>query len=395
MIKILFPLIFSKTFFRKIFIIALLIGFFFIFKGFLSLFLITFIFSYLSLEVAEFLQNLLKQWLANNPNSVFWKKIVKYLHINILVTILYIFFVVMIVWLVVSIIPKIGEEIEKLIRQMPWIAAQIQGLLANLEESVGLKLWSGDIVENTIKKFNYNQTGGEILRHIQNTSGILLQFFLGLIMSYIFITDRKDIFAFFSKMKHGNFAFIYEEFHYIWQKILSGFGRVFKAQGIIAFVNAVLTTLWLLIIGYFLWNGSFPYIVTLSIIVFIFGFIPVFGTFLSGLPIIIIGYGVGWIPMIIAITVMISVIHAIEAYILNPRIVSSYMHFPVFITFSTLIIAEHIFGMIGLIIWVPILAIVISIFSDLNRYISHIKNEYTLRKRHRQLSFEDIYKERK
>ena len=148
----------------------------------------------------------------------------------------------------------------------------------------------------------------------------------------------------------------------------------------IAFVNAILTTIGLLLIGYLFPAGHFPYIFTLSLIVFIFGFIPVFGTFLSGLPIILIGYGVGGISIVFAIIVMISVIHAIEAYILNPKIVSSYVHFPVFVTFATLIMAEYMFGMIGLLIGVPILAILVSLFKDLDIYISHVKKQYQERK---------------
>lgn len=209
----------------------------------------------------------------------------------------------------------------------------------------------------------------------------MLQFGLGLVMSYIFIIDRNDVKMFFSRMKRGNFAFIYREFQYFSEKIIFGFGRVFKAQGIIAFVNAVLTIIGLLIIGFMFPAGHFPYIFTLSIIVFIFGFIPVFGTFLSGLPIIIIGYGIGGFPIVMAIILMISIIHAIEAYILNPRIVSSYMHFPVFVTFATLIVAEHAMGMIGMLIGVPILAILISVFRDLDAYITEVRKNYSATKK--------------
>lgn len=48
--------------------------------------------------------------------------------------------------------------------------------------------------------------------------------------------------------------------------------------------------------------------------------------------------------IVIAVIIMIAIIHAIEAYALNPKIVSSYIHFPVFVTFITLLVAEHIFG---------------------------------------------------
>lgn len=47
---------------------------------------------------------------------------------------------------------------------------------------------------------------------------------------------------------------------------------------------------------------------------------------------------------------MMTIVHAIEAYILNPKIVSSYIDFPVFITFIILIVSEHFFGLVGLLI---------------------------------------------
>jgi predicted PurR-regulated permease PerM len=47
---------------------------------------------------------------------------------------------------------------------------------------------------------------------------------------------------------------------------------------------------------------------------------------------------------------MIAIVHAIEAYYLNPRIVSSYMHIPVFVTFVILLVSEHFLGLVGLLI---------------------------------------------
>lgn len=380
MIKTLLPLIFSEKFFQKILAIILLIILFITFKGFLGLFLITFIFAYLALEVSEFLHT----WIAEKSktsNENIWKKLKKIFTINTIVTILYIFFVLMLVWLVMSIFPKIAHEIEVFARQAPRLANQLENFLIDFERSTGLDLGAKNMINDMLAKFNIEATSRILIENIKNTSGILLQFGLGLIMSYIFIIDRNSVKLFFSRMKRGNFAFIYREFHYFAEKIVFGFGRVFKAQGLIAFVNAILTTLGLLIIGEFFPAGHFPYIFTLSIIVFIFGFIPVFGTFLSGLPIIIIGYGIGGLPIVIAIIVMISLIHAIEAYILNPKIVSSYMHFPVFVSFATLIIAEHMMGMIGLLIGVPILAILIAVFRDLDAYITDIRTQYSHKKK--------------
>lgn len=375
------PLIFSKNFFTKIFAIALILLVVWVFRGFFSLFLITFIFSYLSLEVAQFLRKKILIQSAKNPHS-FWKILEKYGRINNLVTILYILFVLLVIWLFASILPKIAMEIEIFVKKIPSLMGQFEKLLLNFEESTGIVLGVDNIMNEFSSSFNFQETGREVIKYIQNTGGILFQFFIGLIMSYIFVIDRQGIFSFFGRMNRGNFSFIYKEFQYINRKILDSFGKVFKAQGIIALVNSILTTIGLLIIGFFFTSGHFPFIFTLSIIVFIFGFIPVFGTFLSGIPIIIIAYGVedGGLSMVIAIIIMISLVHAIEAYILNPKIVSSYVHFPVFVSFATLIISEHLFGMIGLLIGVPFLAMAISIFGDIDRYISQFQKNYELSK---------------
>jgi predicted PurR-regulated permease PerM len=51
---------------------------------------------------------------------------------------------------------------------------------------------------------------------------------------------------------------------------------------------------------------------------------------------------------------MIAVLHAIEAYLLNPKLMSSKTELPVFITFFILLVGEHFFNVWGLIIGIPI-----------------------------------------
>ena len=72
---------------------------------------------------------------------------------------------------------------------------------------------------------------------------------------------------------------------------------------------------------------------------------------------------------------MIAIVHAIEAYYLNPKIVSSYVHFPVFITFIILLVSEHIAGLLGLLIGVPLFFILLGLIEDLNSYIDTIKSK--------------------
>ncbi len=95
----------------------------------------------------------------------------------------------------------------------------------------------------------------------------------------------------------------------------------------------------------------------------------------------IIGYGFGneyggEMGIVLACISMIFFVHAIEAYYLNPKIVSSYIHFPVFITFLILLISEHLFGLIGLLIGVPLFAIILSFIEDFDGYISSLRTTW-------------------
>ena len=113
-------------------------------------------------------------------------------------------------------------------------------------------------------------------------------------------------------------------------------------------------------------------------IVFIFGFVPILGTFLSSVPIFIIGYNYGGVGVIMAILGMVVFIHAVEAYYLNPKIVSAYMELPVFLTFLILLVSEHMFGFVGLLIGVPLFYILIDVLKDFDRFVTKISHASNL-----------------
>ena len=375
MFNSLLPYIFSRLFFQKIsaFFILIIIGY--LLKDFLALFLITFIFAYLFLEMGTTLAKKIHDWGLHGHKTRTRRLAAEYATTNIVVTFLYILFIVILGFLFISIIPKIGTEIEKIATSAPKLADAWRDLIMRMEANIGLDLWVEDMFSDIISTANIENMGQTALIYIRDAGAILLKFLMGLLLSYIFIIERWKIKNFVKLIQDGNFDFLYREYHIISLKIARGFGLIFKAQSIIAFVNALLTTIWLSVIGISLWGSGFPYIFTLSLIVFILGFIPIFGTLISSVPIILIGYGYGWTDVVIGVVLMIVIIHAIEAYILNPKIVSSYVHFPVFITFLILIISEHLFGLVWLLIWVPMFSIFLGLFEDFDKYITEIKKE--------------------
>lgn len=381
MIRTLLPIIFSEKFFEKIIAYALLGLIAWSLSDFLVLFFIIFICAYIFLEAAESIASHIHDWGEKGKNDTRHKIAAKYATTNIVVSILYVIFITMVTFIFINIVPKIAEDVREFVWKAPIIASQWQEIINKIQESTTIDLGLEELTQNIFSSKNLESVGQFILTNITSGGLILMKFLIGLALSYIFIIERKKIGTFLWKIRKGNFAFFYDEYAIVAKKIGVGFGVIFRAQSIIALVNSILTVLGLIIISFVHGSGSFPYIITLALVVLIFGFIPVFGTIISGIPIIIIAYGYGWLSSVLWVLVMLGVVHAVEAYYLNPKIVSSYVHFPVFITFLILTISEHFFGLIGLLIGVPLFSIFIGLVEDLDKYINSIKKEYSLRVR--------------
>jgi predicted PurR-regulated permease PerM len=277
-----------------------------------------------------------------------------------------------------TLIPHLLNEGKGLIHDAPVITNQIRDAIASLEKTVNMDLGINKALDNIFNPEGVQEIVKGTFENIKNIGIFLTKFFIALILSYVFLIDRRKIGNYLETMKGGNFSFLYEEYRIIFGKITKGFGLIFKAQAIIALVNALLTIIGLLVISFFHGGESFPYIITLGVIVFIFGFVPILGTFLSAIPILIIGYNYGGMGVLMAITSMMVFIHAVEAYYLNPKIVSAYMELPVFLTFLILLISEHIFGFVGLLIGVPLFYILIDVLKDFDHFITKISHASNL-----------------
>src|SRR5690606_24087017 len=152
----------------------------------------------------------------------------------------------------------------------------------------------------------------------------------------------------------------YTEIAFFGSKFVGTFGKVLEAQFVIAIVNCVITTT-------ALWFMDFPQLLGLSIMIFFLGLIPVAGVIVSLFPLCAIAYTIGGIAYVVSILIIIAVVHAIEAYILNPKLMSSKTNLPVFYTFIVLIFGEHFFGVWGLIIGIPIFVFLLDVLDVTNK----------------------------
>ncbi|WP_036128755.1 AI-2E family transporter [Lysinibacillus sphaericus] len=192
------------------------------------------------------------------------------------------------------------------------------------------------------------------LKNITNIGKIIMQILISLILSLFILLEKKRIIEFTAKFKDSKVGPLYDELHYFSRIFIRSFGKVIEAQFIIAAVNCVLSVIALSIMG-------FPHLIALGIMLFILGLVPVAGVIISLIPLSIIAYSIGGLMYIVYILVIVMVLHAIEAYFLNPKLMSAKTDLPIFYTFMVILFSEHFLGVWGLIIGIPLFMFLLDI----------------------------------
>jgi predicted PurR-regulated permease PerM len=181
----------------------------------------------------------------------------------------------------------------------------------------------------------------QILYTILATSGLALLF------SFLILIDITNL----GKQMHSLESSRLRDFYLEAAQPVARFGYVIgrgiQAQAMIATVNTILTLTGMLLL-------SIPSVILLSLIVFFCGFIPVLGTFISTVPIVLIALNAGGPQLALAALAMVVFVHIVEAYGLNPLIYGRHFKINPVLVLIILLIGYHLFGIWGVLLGVPV-----------------------------------------
>jgi len=206
-------------------------------------------------------------------------------------------------------------------------------------------------IERSIAKFIPKIIDG-VRIFVNGVFFVAFQFLISIIFSFLILWDLPRLRESATGFAKGRTAEIYEEIAPGLQAFAIMLGRAFEAQTFVAIINAILTAIGFTILG-------IPSIALLGTIVFFCSYIPVFGVILSTLPAALLAFKAGGLPMVGGLVVMILIVHAIEAYGLNPLIYGRHMRLHPVAVLIVLLVGEHLFGVWGLLLAVPISAFIL------------------------------------
>lgn len=318
--------------FKRVITLLILFTFLYAMKSMLNLMLLTFVFTYL----------------IDNVSQLLIKKLHGKIRINYKLMILTVSLVVtaMLFIIIIDFLPLVIDQFRQVVKQ-------INELYHTSQDNQAIELIKEklDQIYGTIfstEGINY------IILSISNISKLGINILIALILSIFFLLEKDKILEFTHKFKQSKIAGICSELEFFWGKFTSSFGKVIEAQITIATVNGILSTIGLWIIG-------FPHLLGFGMMVLLLGLIPVAGVIISLVPLSIVAFNIGGLIHVAYVLIMIVLLHAFEAYILNPKLMSSKTKLPIFYTLSILIISEHIAGVLGLIIGIPIFMFILDV----------------------------------
>ena len=277
-----------------------------------------------------------------------WSKICpKRIPDALLIFVLYIVVLGAIVLVLIKAVPHLGGQIMSIVQLVlnfdiaslkGTIPPELYGWLSRFDLDGGFDTKLSSVVASLVTKIG--------------AKGISV--FISVILSLFILLEREKIKRFGARAAESKVGFIYNYLLAFGQSFVRTFGKVMKVQVLIAFINCLLSMLMLAIMG-------FPNVPALGVMIFCLGLIPVAGVIISLIPLCVIGFTTGGIMMVVAVLIMIAILHAIEAYILNPKLMSSRVELPVCFVFIILIVGEHYLGVWGLLIGVPLFVFLMDI----------------------------------
>jgi predicted PurR-regulated permease PerM len=178
--------------------------------------------------------------------------------------------------------------------------------------------------------------------------GISSQFLLSLLFSFLIVYDLPNLKKGVLSLRYTRLEYVYEEMGESLVSFGQTLGRAFEAQILIAIANTVLTAIGIWFINI---RGELAFI---SLIVFFCSFVPIAGVFLSSVPICLLALNQGGVTKVMIALLLITLIHMLEAYVLNPRIFGHHLRLNTVVVLILVTISGKLFGLWGLVLCLPV-----------------------------------------
>ncbi|AVI93599.1 AI-2E family transporter [Oenococcus oeni] len=299
-------------------------------RNFIGVILLTTIFSYLAIKP-----------------SLFFKKQFKVPYL-LAVILMYVFGLGLFISAITYAAPLLVEQLKVIPNMISKAIVDHPYLNKNIDKLINQAIHSSEIVSNSK---NVLITG---LREAGHVGTGFTHVVLAIFLSFVYSTSHNRLLKFGHEFLKSPYREFFKNIYYLARKFVLILGKIIETQLLICSINTLLMAIGLSLL-------KMPSLLLLTIIIFIFGLVPVAGVLISIIPLGLIAFASGGLIRVAEVIVLVVVIHLFESYFLHPRLMAGRTDLPVFVAFITLIIMSELLGGWGLIVGLPI----VSFFLDI------------------------------
>jgi predicted PurR-regulated permease PerM len=315
---------------QKFFALGIIVLLLVILKDLISILLLTAILSYLAINAAY----KVRRW-----TKLPYGAAVLVVYVAVLFVLAFAFrFIVPTLVQQFSVIPG---EVGQLMKEYPFVKDYFDEIYAQL-----------DLMKEVTSNWKSLLTNG--IDTISSVGKFMERSVLAVFLSFVLSLTWQHLKAFGKQFLHSDYPKLFGNIYELGATFIRILGSVIEVQLLISLINTILMMIGLSILG-------IPSVLVMGLMIFILGLIPIAGVIISLIPLSVMAFATHGYIGIIEVIVLIIIIHMFESYFLHPRLMASRTELPVFLTFLTLIVMEHLLGAWGLIVGVPIVAFILNL----------------------------------
>ena len=313
----------------------------------------------------------------NLGNSKFFKGMKR----SFSITLTFLFFILAITLFILFVIPQLLSSISTLMNSIPEYLSQFEKFLEvnainNSQSQVMMQNIINELLNmwKEILKVTSQIVGTSLGYLLDFTLGItygVINFFLALILAIYMLASKEIlisqlkliIYAFVSKNKADRIIELGKMYNEMFSKFILGQCTEALVIGVLCFIGMIILKM--------------PYALLISVVIGVTALIPVFGAFLGTIPsafIILIMDPIKALWFII----FIIVLQQLEGNLIYPRVVGSSIGLSALWVMFAMIVGGSLFGIIGMLIGIPIFGVV---FKILKRVANRKINEKGIERR--------------
>ncbi|MCI8620867.1 MAG: AI-2E family transporter [Clostridia bacterium] len=284
----------------------------------------------------------------------------------------YLIAIIIIILIIKFIVPTVYESLTELITALPGYYKSAIETIENMPEDSAInQINLRSIIENMgdikIEDYLNLEKIGEYAKGIIEIATGIFDIFVTVVVSMYLLAERSKIVRFAKRLCNAVFnKNIYTHLGKYFRESNEIFFRFISSQIIDAVIVGVLTSIAMSIMGV-------KYGILLGFMIGLFNLIPFLGAIIAIVLAIIITIFTGGISQAIWMAIVVIILQQIDANIINPKILGDSLEIsPILIIFSITVIGAY-FGIIGMFLAVPIVAIIKLLINDYIRYKECIK----------------------